>query len=315
MQPVLAEARHMLLGLKPFSEEVLAEVEERVRAEEATLAAFEESHGAPSTVSPPGTTLDDLARVFIEICPTQSIYFAGVMRPVLASSRELDKDETAWPLSPLLPELRRLGDELVQTGELLPLVIGTHEDGAFRVAVAVWIGPDGDEVIERVERLEVLLEMWNGGFPDPKRWIVAEAYAKRVAREAVESMVARAMREERAGLERQVAAAKLRLTRELGRFLLCLVPDATDLNQTFFDQQTRDISSADRLRRAHALIGYPEWAPSIVADLRGEIAILSINQRKNVLIGSPLDAALDDPRWQAIATLRARFTGVAAAHE
>jgi hypothetical protein len=171
----------------------------------------------------------------------------------------------------------------------------------------VWIGSDGDEVVERIERLEVLLEMWNGGLADPKRWIAAEANAKSVAREAVKAMVARAVREERAGLERQVAAVKLRLTRELGRFLLCLVPDTTDLNQALYEQQTRDISSADRLRRAHAMVGYPEWAPSIIAELRDEIAILSVNQRKNVLIGSPLDAALDDPRWQAVVTLRARL--------
>jgi len=109
------------------------------------------------------------------------------------------------------------------------------------------------------------------------------------------------------GLERQVDAARLRLTREVGRFLLCLVPHAVDLNQAFHDQQTRNIASAERLRRAHALVGYPDWQPSLVAELRGEVEDLVANQRKNVLIGSPLDAALDDPRWQAVATLRTRF--------
>lgn len=157
-------------------------------------------------------------------------------------------------------------------------------------------------------RLEALLGMWDGRFAEPKRWIAAEAQAKRVARETVEAMVGRAALEERAGLERQVAAAKLRLTRELGRFLLCLVPDAVDLNQAFHDQQARNIASAERLRRAHALVGYPEWAPALVAELREEVGGLTANQRKNVLIGSPLDAALDDPRWQSATTLSTRFS-------
>jgi len=61
------------------------------------------------------------------------------------------------------------------------------------------------------------------------------------------------------------------------------------------------------LRRAHALIGYPEWPPALIAELRGEVEELTANQRKNVLIGSQLDAALDDPRWQAVATILTRF--------
>jgi superfamily II DNA or RNA helicase len=308
MQPVLAEARQMLLGLKPFSEEILAAVEQRVRAEAATLAAFEETQEGPPPVNPPGATLHDLARAFGEVCPRRSVAIGGEERPVLVSSHELANNEGAWPLSPLVPEVRRLGEDLVEAGELVPLVIGTHEDGGFRVAVAVWVGHGGDEVVDRIERLEALLGRWDGGLAEPRRWIDAEARAKCVARESVEAMIERATREERVGLERQVAAAKLRLARELGRFLLCLVPEALDLNQVFHEQQARNIASADRLRRAHALIGYPEWAPALVAELRGEIEDLTVNQRRNVIIGSPLDAALNDPRWQAAATLQSRFS-------
>jgi hypothetical protein len=226
---------------------------------------------------------------------------------VLASSHALADNEMAWPLSPLVPELRKLGDDVVEAGELLPLVVGTHEDGCFRVAVAVWVGHDGDEVVDRIERLEALLGMWDGRLAEPKRWIAAEARAKDIARRAVEAMAARAALEERAGLERQVAAAKLRVTREVGRFLLCLDAEAMDLNEVFHAQQGRNIASAQRLRRAHAHIGYPEWPPTLVAELRGEVTELTANQRKNVLIGSQLDAALDDPRWQAVAIMLARF--------
>lgn len=308
MQPVLAEARQMLLGLKPFSEGVLTQAERRVQAEAAALAAFEESGGGPPAVKPPGVTLHDLVRAFVEVCPSVSAPIAGKSRRVLASSDQLAKEPTAWPLSPFVPELRQLGEEIVQAGELLPLVVGTHEDDGFRVAVAVWVGRDDDEVVERIERLEALLGMWDGRFAEPKRWLAADSYAKRIARGVVEGMVARATHEERAGLERQVAAAKLRLTRELGRFLLCLDPNVLDLNQEFHTQQLREIASAERLRRAHAMVGYPEWPPTLLAELRGEVEDLTANQRKNVIIGSPLDAALGDPRWQAVATLRTRFS-------
>ena len=55
------------------------------------------------------------------------------------------------------------------------------------------------------------------------------------------------------------------------------------------------------------MIGYPEWAPTLVAELRREVEDLTVNQRRNVIIGSPLDAALNDPRWQAASTLKTRF--------
>lgn len=132
----------------------------------------------------------------------------------------------------------------------------------------------------------------------------AEAHAKRAAWEAVDAMKAKAMHEERVALEQQVAAAKLRLVREVGRFLLCLDPDGMDLNVAFHAQQLRDIASAGRLRRAHALVGYPEWPATMVTEIRQEIESLTTNQMKNVVIGSPLEAALEDPRWLAAATLR-----------
>ena len=101
----------------------------------------------------------------------------------------------------------------------------------------MWVGHGSDEVVDRIERLEALLGMWDGGVAESRCWIDAETRAKCVARESVEAMIERAALEERVGLERQVAAAKLRLTRELGRFLLCLVPEALDLNQVFHDSR------------------------------------------------------------------------------
>jgi superfamily II DNA or RNA helicase len=303
MQPVLAEARGMLLGIRPFSEEVLADVERRVRDEAASLAAFDEPQRVAEAPSAPGVTREDVARALPGIAEDGTALVAGKRRKVTTTMDTLAADPAAWPPYGPTPEVRNLADSLLEAGELLPLVIGVHEAGPFRATVAVWIDKDGNERVDRAERLEALVGMWDGSYAHPKRWIDAEAQAEGEARGRVEAMVARAQAEERAGLQRQIDAARLRVTREVGRFLLCLVPDVIDLNAAFHEQQSRNIASAERLRAAYSLIGYPEWSPEVVRELREEVASLSANQQKTVLIGSPLDAALADPRWQAVQTL------------
>ena len=181
----------------------------------------------------------------------------------------------------------------------MPLVIGAYEEDAFRASLAFWCHRDHREEVERFDRLEALLGMWDGRFVSPAEWIAAEKEARRLARERVEAMKLEAARRERRGLERQVEAARLRLLRELARYLLCLDPDAADLNQVFHAQRTRDIGSAVRLARAYDLVGYPEWDTSLVEELRQVVRGLGPNQRDNVLLGSPLDAAMADPRWRA----------------
>jgi hypothetical protein len=169
--------------------------------------------------------------------------------------------------------------------------------------VGYWCQGDQREEVERFDRLEALLGMWDGRFVAPADWIAAEKEAQGIAQERVEAMKREAARRERRGLERQVEAARLRLLRELARYLLCLDPDATDLNQVFHTQRTRDIASAVRLARAHELVGYPEWDTVLVEEMRQVVRGLGANQRQNVLLGSPLDAAIADPRWRAAETL------------
>lgn len=299
MQPVLAEARQMLLGVRPFDETVLRAAEERVRADAAALASFADAAEVPGQASPPGLVLEQLVRAFQEICSEGVVEIDGRPRRVAWDAEELDRDETAWPLSPLAAEFRDLGADLVRHGELLPLVCVVHRDGPFRAAEAMWVGADGFETVERFERLDALLGQWNGFLVEPKKWIEAEREASRRVRERVSRAKEEAATRERRGLERQVEAAGLRLQRELGRYLLCLDPNAADLNQTLHNQRQRDIASAARLNQAYELIGYPQWDPELVSDLRQEAGRLTANQRKNVLLGSPLDAALADPRWRA----------------
>jgi len=311
MQPVLAEAREMLLGVRPFDEAALQAVQARVNAEAAALAAFAETGDLPDEVKPPGLAREDVAMAFKEAFQPETAAIRGRERRLAVFQGQLEEDVDVWPVSPLTPELRRKADALVRAGELLPLVVKTVEDGAFRTSVAVWVGGEQLEVVQRFDRLEALFGMWDGRLAQPQGWLAAEAEAERQARAQVREMQERAAAREREGLERQVAAARLRLTRELGRFLLCVAPDAADLNQVFHAQMTRDIASAERLRHAYEHLGYPKWDPSLVSDVRAQVRDLGASQRKSVLLGKPLDAALADPRWVAEGTLRGLDAGAA----
>ena len=84
------------------------------------------------------------------------------IRPIAVDWNALASDTTAVPLSPFMAALRSVGTDLLNAGELVPLVLDGAEDGPFRVVVAVWAGADGDEIVDRSERLEALFGMWDG---------------------------------------------------------------------------------------------------------------------------------------------------------
>ena len=90
------------------------------------------------------------------------------------------------------------------------------------------------------------------------------------------------------------------LRRELGRYLKCLDPDAAGLNETLYRQESRDIASAQRLKQCRERLGgYPELDLVLLRELDGFVQELSAGQRRARLLGKELDAALEDPRWDA----------------
>jgi len=109
---------------------------------------------------------------------------------------------------------------------------------------------------------------------------------------------------EQAGIERQLGAARLRLLRELGRFLSCRTGTADELNSAFYAGIQERSATGDRLRRCWERLGetYPKWdaEPRLVSELRRFIAGLSSGRRDARLTGTEVDAALNDPRWQAV---------------
>lgn len=133
-----------------------------------------------------------------------------------------------------------------------------------------------------------------------REWRDAEDLARRGAKKAVRAMDRRARERVAANLRRQTEAARLRLQRELGRYLVCLDAGSADLNTVLYRQMSRDIASAARLNKAlERLGGYPQWSAEIRRELLEFYETLTKNRRRARLLGSEIDAALADPRWLA----------------
>jgi hypothetical protein len=124
--------------------------------------------------------------------------------------------------------------------------------------------------------------------------------AKDKARKLVKQMARQANDIEKEGKRLQAEAARLRLLKELGRYLVCIDEEVGDLNRVLFRQMKRDIATVQRLEKClEKLGGYPEWSESLLEELREFLDGLTPNDRNARLLGSQLDAALDDPRWTA----------------
>lgn len=86
--------------------------------------------------------------------------------------------------------------------------------------------------------------------------------------------------------KRQHESACLRLKRELGRFLACLGQGTEDLNTVLYQQMTRDIATAERLRNClEKLGGYPEWEPELKKQLDRFAQSLQEGQIRARLLG------------------------------
>ncbi len=116
----------------------------------------------------------------------------------------------------------------------------------------------------------------------------------------VAAMARRASTAVQRALTAQVAAARHRLVRELGRYLVCAAEGANNLNGVFHALMSEHTASAQRLHKAYERLGgYPDWEPALLRDLQEFRRTLAPSQVKARLIGSELDAALADPRWRA----------------
>ncbi|MGH2458603.1 MAG: helicase-related protein, partial [Chloroflexota bacterium] len=317
MQPVLARARRMLIGEESFSVNALEALADRTAADLLGQETYVESLAAAATANPPAITRarmeEALAALTGKFGPIATrdrkgeswiLTGGGIRRAVVTPRLDvLERDSSVLPLSPLIPWVGELADRLSRAGELLPLVVGACEKGAFRVAVACWVTNDRIEALSTFDDLRRRVDAWTGEYPNAARWVAAETAARQAAGQEVQRLEQQATERERAALDRQVSAARLRLRLELGRYLACLGEGTDDLNAVLYRQLSRDIASAQRLKRCLDKFGeYPSWPPVLCAELASFAEQLPDNRRRARLIGAELDAALQDPRWEAALT-------------
>jgi hypothetical protein len=214
----------------------------------------------------------------------------------------LEKDPALHPLTPFEAKLWELLKALTRPGERLPLVIGTHRQGAFRASVAYWMGSAAPKRIESLTSLEELIQAWDGRLPDPASWHSCVLKAEEEAKTEVARMAGEASEREQRAAQKQIEAARVRLSRELGRYLVCTGADPHSLKQAFYQHMRQSSGAAGaRLKQCFdRLGGYPEWPPDFCRELEQWVGSLPEYRRTSRLAGMELDAALRDPRWTAV---------------
>lgn len=320
MQPVLAQARRMLTGADPVDLQALRDGAVAIAADALANLTYLQAEalqvastppaasnaqllavlrGLDGTFGPRSVVSKDGARVTVTGGTTGKTVFA-------CSGEALEADPKLSPLSPLDERLMQLAGGLWRAGERLPLVVASHQVGAFRGSVALWVGLKHVEKVGAFAQVDALIAGWDGAAIAPEAWQKAHARALREAKTLVTTMAASAAERERKALERQIEAARLRLLKELLRFLLCMDVEAADLGQLIYQELKRGTGAARRIRHAQQLLGedYPAWDAWLVAAERAFVQGLTQSQREGRLLGKELDAALGDPRWAAAETLR-----------
>ncbi len=314
MQPVLAKARKMLMAKEATDLGALESLAGQVEQDPTLSGAMVESLPIVPTSSHPSVARQDLVDALALL--TDDIGFkvkadkggtvlrvqgaAGKAVLFAAEFQALEHDKTLLPLSPLEPSVRAIAQELGKTGERLPLVVAASQSGAYRKTVAFWVADGGMVAVESLVQLKDLVDGWDGVMPDPAAWQQAMETARTDAARMVRALRTEHESRYRSAMNQQVEAARLRLLRDLGRYLMCAGNGDTDLNGVWHHSMLRDIAGAARLKNCHdRLGGWVEWDAAMLSDLASEYEHLAGTQKKARLLGSELDAALQDPRWKA----------------
>ncbi len=316
MQPVLALARRMLQGEQPVDPNALEAVASQVEQDPLATETYLESHAAAEDDSPTAYTQPELRRALdllnadigftvkkekhLDSCSVSGHGFARTRFGICIAS--LEKDPTLNPLTPSNPKLRDILKALMRPGERLPLVIGSHRQGAFRSSVAYWMGSGAPREVESLATLEKMVKGWDGQLPDPAAWHNCTLKAEEEAKAEVEHMTLEASTREQNAAQSQIEAANIRLSRELGRYLVCAGADPYSLKQAFYEQMQQGTGTARaRLKQCFEFFGrYPDWTLGFCRELEQWIGSLPHYKRTSRLAGMEVDAALRDPRWTAV---------------
>jgi len=312
MQPVLAAARKVLLDPTQDALSAIRRAAEDVDQEPLAAETYVENEAQPTTRVAPPIQLSDLRDALSALNGSfgpqakqvgdERFRITSNAGEFALSEEALDRDETALPLTPLSPVVAELAASLLRPGEGLPLVTATVASGAFRATESVWVGNQRAERVTSYAQLRALVNAWDGTYPDPRQRREAEEAARRAAEARVQAAMRRADELEREAFSRQLDAARQRLLRELGKYLVSVGQGTSNLNEVLFRQlQREDIASRERLKRVLERLGvdYPQWPEHLLEELASFDRQVTPNERRGRLIGKELDAALADPRWRA----------------
>lgn len=314
MQPVLALARRMLRGEQPADTSALEAVASQVEQDPLAAETYMESSASNGNGGPPAYALAELRKALdllssnigFTVKKEKQIDAYSVSGHGFSKTRfglcndALEKDAGLHPLTPHDAKLRDLLKALARPGERLPLVIGSHRQGAFRTSVAYWMGSGGPKKVESLAVLERLVQTWDERLPDPAAWHRCSLKAEEEAKTEVVRMAAQSIEQEQRAAQKQIDAARIRLSRELGRYLVCAGADAHGLKQAFYEhmKQTTGVAGARLKQCFDRLGGYPDWSDVFCRELDHWVGTLPEYRRTSRLAAMELEAALRDPRWE-----------------
>jgi hypothetical protein len=157
---------------------------------------------------------------------------------------------------------------------------------------------------DSASQLSELVDAWDNSAPAAAHLRAARVDAENVAKSRLADLRDRASTEVQAALDRQVAAARSRLLIELARNVRL---HGEDLPCTYKRLVQTEKDPNGRYHRAYdSLGGMPTWTQWYIEMADAYVANLSQQDRRNIInLPTPLDAALNDPRWRA----RTRTTG------
>lgn len=315
MQPVLARARRMLLGQDIIDVGTLEGTAREVEGDPVAGETYVESAPEVGNDVHPPVTFDEMKEALSSldggVGPKVKVLDGGkryeltgpdMAKTIYTGNRSvLEENAGILSLSPMDKGIMTMARTLCRPGEILPLVIETCQRGAFRCSVSYWISQGEIVSVKSMEEVKARVDAWDGSYPDPEEWARARDIARREASQRLQEMEVAASEKERRGLLNQVEAARIRLTRELGRYLVSQGAGTDDMNNFLYQMITRDLDGARRLKKALEMLGgYPEWDTETCRDLTAFASELTDNQIKGRSMMKEIDAALQDPRWDAM---------------
>ncbi|HEX2863508.1 MAG TPA: hypothetical protein VHN99_02980, partial [Deinococcales bacterium] len=304
LKPVLTLAQAMLDGRESLSTRALRDTLDRLSADPA-FTVLQPAERAPEAALPAAPVtqadllafLDGLVNVGADYGVNLSTGLDGLYTlswaatPVRlrADPAGLARDPGAQPVTLPGKVFGYLATALNRPGEVQPLVVETAREAGFARSVAAWVTRGGSRPVETLQQLQALLRDWTGEAPRPDDVAVARAAARAEAAAAVAGLRRAARDAADSALARQAQAARVRLLREVGRYIVAAGRGVDDLNGEWTRLAAQRSPAAARLRDARQRFGVPpQWPEAWLQEFQTWNSALTPKARQDRLAGKEL---------------------------